>query len=1677
MTHSSSCRALFKRALHFFSKAALLSLWILSTPVSAQQITTEVITQNETTTRLRLTFDAPRIAGDDQRGHFASYRKANYAVNESGAFVPVIGLKVNLPALSATARIVSRKTDKLTIPNYKYLQNAKGSSFEPLREVSIDYKGKYRRQPLFMLTVAPVQPLAGGDQVEWIREMVVELRYDRDKTRDFEPVSSHERKAKTFDVAGPVFGELNTTATQGARASRTLATYISTKAFKMKILKTGIYKLTFQDLEDAEVPIAEFDPRKIAVYNKGKEIPIYIKGAEDGRFDATDYIEFYAEKNEKTFLDQYEDMYADPFTDLNVYWLVEKESAGLRMVDESGAVVNSNYVVPFKFKDTIHFEKDTHREIFGKDPEYMSDSADKYDHWFWGNVISSVESRNFEFELPAPFETGSSVFVNAMFRGVSIYNPVTNPIQGHQAAVWLNEQKVGEITPEQRWRGQTMAKINNYGRAGLAQSNLKNGTNVLRVDMEQAGLTDIILFNWFDITYDRLYRAHKDYIEFTLQSGLFDPDRVIQFQVDGFSDANIEIYKIGVSKILNAKIDYYEDNQRYTSYRVTFQDKIFQPDQRYIAVEESAKLKPYAIEPYRSWKKDDDFANLLSPANIADLIIITANIFDDEIEPLVELKKELGYTVEVVDVEQIYDVFNAGIKSPFAIKDFLKYAYDNWDQSIPLQYVILVGDASYRTKDLGPNGSDLIPVPMFTTESFGAAPADIEYAFVSGDDFIPDIHIGRIPANSAADLKNYIDKIETYQHQATTGEWHNRSLFISGNDEARTDLEFLSGDPIFRAQNNRIANLKLPENVFVRKINVAKNDTIEGFDPHLGGRQELLDYFDEGLTFINFFGHGGGAIWADKNILDLAGVDNLNNEDKYPFIASMTCFTGAFENQNREGLAEKLVFAEKKGAIAVLASSSVGWKYNDFSVKWALHDYLWEDGVTFGQAVDQMKIDYYVNNVYYTENGYTSTPSHGQLRESMIHQYNLLGDPTLTIKKPRKKLEIVSSDETPEAGQTVKLTIKAPFSSAVGRIEVNDKNNFILDKQALVFTDGTAEYEYTIPWGRQGERLVFKVYANSGTDEAAGAWSRFIQRPVLKNITIRPQSPKIREPIHFTLKVASDRQIDYMELRNFRKATSSGNFGVSVIMEAESDSIWKSVAPYPGFNNAGLKYYEVLIRDNQGDVIRYDLQKITVVDNRPDLVLDGSSIKLGGDDRLSLIFDVTNDSNQDLNGVGVQVFDEAGIQTATPFYTGSVNIARNTTQKVSADISSTVYQNQQKFRVVIDPQNQFDERNEYNNIVEKNLQTDNIWLDYRLGTSNDGVVNDTLTLLPGWRLYAAPNALSASSVISIKQKDITDFLMYNDQKDLKYVHTGDLSDSLFYDVKIRNSVSSVNKPVELITSINASHYSEVELEAISFFRFNPELGLWVKLPTSKNGNSITGYVSGNGLYGVFSFKDAKAPQIEITANGRPLRNNMLVRSRPALAFLLQDENGVDLNGSLSIKLDNVPLDNADIVLPDTIESANSIAVLLSPEFERGSHSLSVSISDINGNVQEVERVFNVSASNDLIVHGNYPNPFAESTIISYTNSFTGPLSRLTVRIYTVSGHLIRSKQLHAPNNVESDDKLLDTGYHELEWDGSDDNGNDVANGVYFALIKAEFEDQFTGKKFNVTKKLKIARLQ
>ena len=70
------------------------------------------------------------------------------------------------------------------------------------------------------------------------------------------------------------------------------------KYYEFKIVRDGIYRVTYADLASAGIPINTINPKNIQVFGRGTEIPLYIQGEGDNTFNPTDFIEFVARKND-----------------------------------------------------------------------------------------------------------------------------------------------------------------------------------------------------------------------------------------------------------------------------------------------------------------------------------------------------------------------------------------------------------------------------------------------------------------------------------------------------------------------------------------------------------------------------------------------------------------------------------------------------------------------------------------------------------------------------------------------------------------------------------------------------------------------------------------------------------------------------------------------------------------------------------------------------------------------------------------------------------------------------------------------------------------------------------------------------------------------------------------------------------------------------------------------------------------------------------------------------------------------------------------------------------------------------------------------------------------------------------------------------------------------------------
>jgi hypothetical protein len=1629
----------------------------------------QILSQSSNSFQLKIVFPEPQLIKTDSKikNQLSTYIHTDglSLLKEEGyPRVPYLTKMFSLPSNKVSYRIIDIKKENISVTNYLFnvsslqiLDNSNSKIIKNKDIIDISNHGLFREVPIFTLNIFPVRLDNTGKNAEVLRSITIEITSTFAKEKTQIKSGNYPLKEKSVLKKLLINGDRVT-----YKVDQSLSKSIITNQryqsgrYKLLVNKTGLYKITYADLIAAEVPLEQFDTRKLHLTNRGQEIPVYFKGGEDGIFDPGDYFEFWATKNEKTFFYKYPDVYSDPYTNITVYWLGEGNISGLRLAEESGALTitdDRQYIIPKYFTEKLHIEQNNAFHSFGK--ANIDSLSYTMDHWFFDRGVIAIGSKTYNAFIPWPYTAsiGPSVYIKTVMRGLS-FKSKNNPLLNHQVEIWLNDRRAASSGS---WQDQNLHILTNENDIGLSQTDISHGENQFRIVMDQTGVTDITLLNWFEITYQRMYRAYQNEIKFKKQDNL--PENfIIQFEIDGFDGPDIDLYKVGVSKIVNNRINYVTADDELSSYQIAFQDTIFYPNIEYIAVTEDRKKKPLDIVVDTPWLSDEEQSSLLNLSNSADYLIITDDLFYQNCLQLKSYREGFGLQVEVVRVEDIYDEFNYGIKSPLAIKDFLKYAFDNWDPNHRLLYVNLVGDASFDYK----NG-DYVPTFLFETVDYGAAASDFQYALISGDDSTPDLIVGRIPVSNNSEFEAYFDKLKAYEDPSNIGDWRNRGLFISGND-ANT-MEQFTGLPAFRTQNQRLINMKAPEGYFTRKLNTVEDTTIQGGDPNFGSTPTLLDYFDDGLALINFFGHGGGGIWADVGLFNSSDIERLNNGSRLPFIKSMTCFTGAFESASINGIAEQLIVTPEKGAIGVLAASGVGWLHNDFALGWTLTEFLLNQGLTVGEAVLYTKIFYLNNNVYVTELFDSTIPSYFSLELSMANHYNLLGDPYVSIAVPQNNLKVSVDNTIPAIGDTVHIVIETPFSSGSGRIELCNENHEPLEEKFLDINNFRSEVEFSIPPELETQLAYIKAYAInfSGDQDGRGVANLAINKALLDSIIVSPRNPIIGDELFFSAYITSPIALQRVRIKNLKGPT--GEYHTFDLQEV-NNTLWTSTSAFGPFLFSDTVYFDILMDDTAGVSYLSRRNKLIIKDPRPDLRVANNGLSFGGTEQIELDLMVENNSDSTISQITIEFYVDSLGSGTEPIHFEKIILEANQKKTISFVIDQALVQPALPFRIVIDRENTIKERNEENNIQTVNFPGNLFNLPQTIGTTHDGLQNDTLNLNHFTRFRLPPQGLTASSVLSFRTKTNNELLSLEEQPGLSYVNFFGMTEPISILLEFENTAAVQTKNAFLEFKVDTSLYETFSLQNVSICRFVSNLNRWLAINTEVSGDKISASLNQPGEYALFQVEDVKKPVIEITVNGRILHDNMLVPLNPSLAFILQDENGVDLTSGFNIYIDDQKLSGEELNVPDSVQNANSIALIAKPQLSAGNHTLRTEVADAFGNTLDKTLSFRVAGSFDLQIYGNYPNPFEESTVISFLILANNVLDNFSLKIYTVAGRQIREIK-----NPQGSDEIWDPGYHEIEWDGRDQDGRLVANGVYFALIRAKLAD----KSFEET--LKIAKLK
>ena len=1663
-----------------YLRPVIIFLILLSLSVNAQEVQITYLQSSPATLTVEAAFPEPQKgifpATGNESAHTYLYYQGWPSIQEKDyPYIPVVMKLFSLPAEKISFSIKNILTGKSPVENYLYNQDHSPESapepVPPVKDkpwVEISYQGIFRGLHLFSLRFYPVKIDPVNNQAEYIKSITVNLSTSAVFKMGESAVQSVSASEKSFLSKILLNGNAVTYKSANVLAKANPAAYrYKNGRYKILINDDGLYQIRYDDLIKYEIPVDRLDTRKLSVYNRGREIPIYFKGGEDGVFDPGDYFEFWGEKNKYQPDEKYPDLYNDPFTDVNVYWFEIGEKNGIRMVEENGGLIKTDPLyyrrtLPY-FTETMHFERDISFIRLGN--ANVDSAGYRADHWFYDNGVSAVGSRTYKVFLTYPFDAGTrNVFARIMMRGLSLYDEKYNKYDNHQVEIWLNDEKIGDSGT---WMNQELQSISNIGKQGISQKSIQHGENDLRIVMDQPGVTDITLLNWFEITYQRQYRAYKNFIKFKKDdirlNPLSDTLNLFQFEVDGFTSSNIELYKLGISKLVNNRVDYITAADNASSYRLSFQDEIFYPDIEYIALTPDAKKKPLRIIPDLPWTSNQVEPSLLDASNGAEYLIITDGLFYENTMQLKSYREQAGLKTAIARVEDIYDEFNYGIKSPIAIRDFLRYAYENWDQSKPLLYVVLVGDASYDYKTTGGDQQDFVPTLLFETQKYGATASDDLYALVSGNDRIPDLIIGRIPIRDNSEFNAYFQKIKEFENPANRGEWRNKGLFISGNDAGA--VEYFSRQPVFRVQNQRLINMNLSRSYMSRKLNTIKDISVP-LDPNFGSTTDLINYFDDGLSLVNFFGHGGGGIWSDVQLLNTDDIDRMNNQGKYPFITSMTCFTGSFENSSIKAIAEKLLLAPAKGAIGLYASSGLGWMYNDFALGWNLTSFLFTPGLTVGQAVLFAEIHYLANDEYVTENYTTIIPTFAGLKYSMVNQYNLLGDPFVFLNSPPDELKLTGNKSMPQGGDTLTINIQSPFSSGSGRIELDNEKHEVIKEEFYNLNNSSGNVSFPIPASLTDQYLFVKAYAlNTANDrDARGSWSLTLNKPMVDSVQVYPENLQVGDRVFFSVYISSPLNLDRVRLVNLKG--SNGKFYI-LDLARRGDSLWTHTDGFGPYLNADTISFDIEIRDTDGKIYLSRLHHFMVSDPRPDLEVIKNSVVLGGTLGIELQVKIRNNSSQDLNQVDLGFFLDNYTGQETPFITQLVDLKSLETINLSIPVDVALLTPNRKLYGVIDYQNKLVERYENNNAEYTSFSADRFSITYQLGTTRDGLVNDTINYQDICRYHVVPQGVSASSVVRFSRHQMINYLESTKQPGFSSLPFTGSADSLSIQVDLLNPSTRILSPAYLEFSFDTGQYADSILQDVFICYYAPALERWVALNSSIAAGKIYTTTPSAGEFALFHINDTSEPEIEITVNGRAVHENMMIPENPRIALILQDKNGINLSTGFSVLVDNSTLPEDRINYPDSIQNANAISILTTPELTTGPHNLTVSARDSKGNTASRSVDFIISGDFQIQVYGNYPNPFEESTIISMQIIAGNVLDDFDIKIYTVSGRLIRK----ITRNEKYPDEVWDPGYHEIDWDGRDEDGALVANGVYFAVIKATLK----GETFERT--LKLAKLR
>ncbi|MEW5960142.1 MAG: C25 family cysteine peptidase, partial [Chloroflexota bacterium] len=811
--------------------------------------------------------------------------------------------------------------------------------FFPAAVAELGQAEQLRQHRLARLTIAPLRVNPVTRQVEVIRYLELEIIFDQPLPAEAAGLSGLAQPSP-FDqtlaaaLVNPEAVQWPPVAPAAVSGPNSVVSLTGANALKITVDRAGLYALTYADLSEIGLPVGSLDPRTLQITHgwPRQEIAVWVDAQAEDKFQPGDRLVFYAQPEFSRYVNW------------DVYFLSYGQANGLRMSAGSagpeglpaGVLGRTSTAEVNKYYDS-HYP--------GRDGDY----------WYWDQLRQPDKvAATYTVQLDTAPAAGGNAALTVWLQGYT--NPAQNP--DHRVAVSVNGSPVGEST----WDGEQAVAATFDISAAILQA----GAN--QVSLSLPGINGVLVEGvWLDaiaITYPTTAGGAAQFI----YQGDAGPQT---YTLTGWATANLQVYDItnpaaplrltgySVSGAAGYTLTLGNANAIAATYLVVPADKI---------------AAPLSIEPVQT---------ITDPPGGADYIIITPPDFSGAIAPLAAHRAAQGQRVFTTAVNAIYDAYGDGRIDPAAIKNYLYHAYTTWPAPAPT-YVLLVGDGSYDFKNYsGYNPPIYIPPYLAPVDPWwGETAADNRYVTLAGNDSLPDMIIGRLPVNTAAEAAVVVDKIIRYETTPTPGDWNARRLFVADNPDAAGNFR----------DDSDLAYNSVSEPFVGQRFYYSPDDSSQ---PYLYPtaetlRSTFLNNFNQGAGFITFHGHSSWLQWAVEGLFryywDSNPVYNdlvtLRNQYRLPVVLEMTCFTASFHRPEYSTLDESLLRFSGGGAVAVWGSTGLSISTGHRSLQSGFDQAIYQQGErNLGAAILAGKINLYATGFH----------------QDLLETFTLLGDPALNL--------------------------------------------------------------------------------------------------------------------------------------------------------------------------------------------------------------------------------------------------------------------------------------------------------------------------------------------------------------------------------------------------------------------------------------------------------------------------------------------------------------------------------------------------------------------------------------------------------------------------------------------------------------------------------------------------------